>query len=204
MLVRIYNENPNPREILKVAEILRDGGVIIYPTDTIYGLGCDINNPKAVERLAQIKGVRLEKANFSFICFDLSHLTDYAKMVNNDTFRLMKQCLPGAFTFILNASSNVPHIFKNKKKTIGIRIPNHNICRELVRELGNPIITTSIKNGDDFLEYMTDPEEIHEKYGKLVDLVIDGGPGNNVPSTVIDCTTDDYTIIRQGAGIIEE
>jgi len=203
MLVRIYNENPNPREIVKVADVLRAGGVIIYPTDTIYGLGCDICNPKAVERLAQIKGMKIEKANFSFICYDFSHLSDYAK-VNNDTFRLMKQYMPGAFTFILEASSNVPKIFKNKKKTIGIRIPDHNICRDLVKELGNPIITTSIKNTDDFLEYMTDPEEIHQKYGKLVDVVIDGGAGKNVPSTVIDCTSGDFLVLRQGAGIIED
>lgn len=203
MLLRIYNENPNQRELLKVSEILRNGGVIIYPTDTIYGIGCDINNQKAIERVAQIKGVSLEKANFSFICYDLSHLSDYAKPLDNRTFKLMKQNLPGPFTFIVEANGNVPKLFKSKKKTVGIRIPNHNICRELVKTLGNPILTTSIKDSSDFIEYLTDPEEIHERYGKHVDVVIDGGSGSNIPSTIVDCTSPEFTIIRQGAGIIE-
>jgi len=203
MLVKIYNENPNEREIAKVVEILKKGGVIIYPTDTVYGLGCDIFNQKAVERLAQIKGVRLEKANFSFCCYDLSHISDFAKPINNSTYKLMKQNLPGPFTFIVEANSNVPKLFKSKKKTVGIRVPDNNICRELVKELGNPIVTTSIKDDDKIKEYTTDPEEIHERYGKLVDLVIDGGPSLNVPSTIISCLGNEFEIIRQGIGIVD-
>jgi len=203
MLIKIYNENPNEREITKVVEILKKGGVIIYPTDTVYGLGCDIFNPKAVERLAQIKGVRLDKANFSFCCYDLSHISDFAKPINNSTYKLMKQCLPGPFTFILDANNNVPKLFKSKKKTVGIRVPNNNICRELVKELGNPIVTTSIKDDDKIKEYTTDPEDIYEKYGSLVDAVIDGGPSMNVPSTIISCLGNNFEIIRQGVGIVD-
>lgn len=203
MLVKIYNENPNEREIAKIVEILKKGGVIIYPTDTVYGLGCDIFNQKAVERLAQIKGVRLEKANFSFCCYDLSHISDFAKPINNSTYKLMKQNLPGPFTFIVEANSNVPKLFKSKKKTVGIRVPDNNICRELVKELGNPIVTTSIKDDDKIKEYTTDPEEIHERYGKLVDVVIDGGPSLNVPSTIISCLGNEFEIIRQGIGIVD-
>jgi len=203
MFVKIYNENPNEREIAKIVEILKKGGVIIYPTDTVYGLGCDIFNPKAVERLAQIKGVRLDKANFSFCCYDLSHISDFAKPINNSTYKLMKQCLPGPFTFILEANNNVPKLFKSKKKTVGIRVPNNNICRELVKELGNPIVTTSIKDDDKIKEYTTDPEDIYEKYGNLVDAVIDGGMSMNVPSTIVSCLGNDFEIIRQGAGIID-
>jgi len=203
MLVKIYKENPNSREISKIVEILKKGGVIIYPTDTVYGLGCDIYNSKAVERLAQIKGVRLDKANFSFCCYDLSHLSDFARPINNSTYKLMKQCLPGPFTFILDANNNVPKLFKSKKKTVGIRIPDNTICRELVKELGNPIVTTSIKDDDKIIEYTTDPEIIYEKYGNLVDVVIDGGPGLNIPSTIISCLDNEFEIIRQGAGIVE-
>jgi tRNA threonylcarbamoyl adenosine modification protein (Sua5/YciO/YrdC/YwlC family) len=203
MFVKIYNENPNDREIAKIVEILKKGGVIIYPTDTVYGLGCDIFNPKAVERLAQIKGVRLDKANFSFCCYDLSHISDFAKPINNSTYKLMKQCLPGPFTFILEANNNVPKLFKSKKKTVGIRVPNNNICRELVKELGNPIVTTSIKDDDKIKEYTTDPEDIYEKYGNMVDAVIDGGMSMNVPSTIVSCLGNDFEIIRQGAGIID-
>ena len=203
MFVKIYNENPNEREITKIVEILKRGGVIIYPTDTVYGLGCDIFNSKAVERLAQIKGVRLDKANFSFCCYDLSHISDFAKPINNSTYKIMKQNLPGPFTFILEANSNVPKLFKSKKKTVGIRVPNNNICRELVKELGNPIVTTSIKDDDKIKEYTTDPEDIYEKYGNLVDAVIDGGTSLNIPSTIVSCLGNDFEIIRQGAGIIE-
>ena len=203
MFVKIYNENPNEREITKIVEILKRGGVIIYPTDTVYGLGCDIFNSKAVERLAQIKGVRLDKANFSFCCYDLSHISDFAKPINNSTYKIMKQNLPGPFTFILEANSNVPKLFKSKKKTVGIRVPNNNICRELVKELGNPIVTTSIKDDDKIKEYTTDPEDIYEKYGNLVDAVIDGGTSLNIPSTIVSCFGNDFEIIRQGAGIIE-
>ncbi len=203
MLIKLYEENPNPREVSKIVDILRKGGVIIYPTDTVYGLGCDINNPKAVERVARIKGVKLEKANFSFICSDLSNLADYTKQVNTNIYKLMRRLTPGPFTFILPASGNVPNLFKSKKKTVGIRIPKSNICQAIVAELGNPIMTTSIKNHDELLEYTTDPELIYEEYFKLVDAVIDGGFGNNQASTVLDCTSGDYEIIRQGIGIVD-
>jgi tRNA threonylcarbamoyl adenosine modification protein (Sua5/YciO/YrdC/YwlC family) len=202
MLVQIHPDNPNPREIQKVVNLLHDGGVIIYPTDTVYGLGCDITKSKAVERIARIKGLKLEKANFSFICHDLSHLSNYTRHIGNSTFKMMKHYLPGPFTFILPANSNVPGIFKNKKKTVGIRIPDNNIPLEIVRELGHPILTTSIHDYDEVIDYTTDPEIIHENMGNLVDLVIDGGFGRNVPSTVIDCTVDPPEILRQGLGII--
>jgi tRNA threonylcarbamoyl adenosine modification protein (Sua5/YciO/YrdC/YwlC family) len=203
MLIRIYPENPNERELQKVVSILKDGGVIIYPTDTVYGLGCDINNKKAVERVAQIKGIKPEKANLSIICYDLSHITDYAKHVDNRTFKMMKKGLPGPFTFILEASNMIPKIFTAKRKTIGIRIPDHNIPRELVRLLGNPIVTTSIHDEDDIIEYATDPELIHEKFEHLVDCVIDGGYGNQIASTIVDCSKDEPTIVRQGLGDFE-
>lgn len=200
---KLYNENPNERTIKQIVEILRGGGVIIYPTDTVYGFGCDITNQKAVERIARIKGIKLEKANFSFICYDLSNLSEYTKVTSNHVFKVMKHNLPGAFTFILNANSNVPKLFKSKKKTVGIRIPDNNICRAIVKELGNPILTTSVKSNDEILEYHTDPELIKEEYDKLVDAVIDGGMGKNVPSTIVDCSSDDIEIIRQGAGDLE-
>ncbi len=203
MLLKIHPDNPGQRQIAKAVEILRGGGVIIFPTDTVYGLGCDIMNSKAVERVARIKGIAIEKANFSFICESLSQLTDYARHVNNPTFKLMKQCLPGPFTFILDASTNVPRIFRNRKKTIGIRIPDNNITIELVRELGNAILTTSIHDEDEVLDYTTDPELIHDHYIKLVDAVIDGGYGNNVPSTVVDCTGPLPFIARQGIGMVD-
>lgn len=191
------------RELQKVVEILREGGVIIYPTDTVYGLGCDIYNRKAVERVAQIKEVKAEKANFSIICYDLSHITDFAKHVDNKTFKLMKNYLPGPFTFILEASRNIPKIFTAKKKTIGIRVPDHHIPREIVRLLGNPIVTTSIHDDDDIIEYSTDPELIHEKFENVVDCVIDGGYGKQVPSTVVDCSGDEPVLVRQGLGVLE-
>ena len=198
MIIKLYNENPNDKQVLKVIEVLKKGGVIIYPTDTVYGLGCDINNQKAVEKVARIKGLKIEKANFSFICYDLSHISDYAKVIDNNIFRLMKKNLPGPFTFILNANNNVPKIFRSKKKTIGIRIPDNNILLSLVKELGNPLLTTSIHDSDNILDYITDPELIHEKYKDLVDIVIDGGYCSNVPSTVIDCTGDEAVIVREG------
>ena len=203
MIIRIYPENPNERDLLKVVGILKNGGVIIYPTDTVYGLGCDINSKKAVERVAQIKGLRPEKANLSIICYDLSHITDYAKHVDNRTFKMMKKGLPGPFTFILEASNLIPKIFTSKKKTIGIRIPDHSIPRELVRLLGNPIVTTSIHDEDDIMEYSTDPELIHEKFENIVDCVIDGGYGNQVASTIVDCSSGEVEVIRQGLGEIE-
>lgn len=185
-----------------VVECLMDGGIIIYPTDTVYGLGCDIFKSKAIERIAQIKGIRAEKSNFSFICNDLSQLSDYSKPIPNNIFKLMKSNLPGPFTFILNASNNVPKLIQSKKKTVGIRIPDNNIPLTIVSELGNPIMSTSIHDEDEIIEYTTDPELIYEKYNKLVDIVIDGGYGDNEPSTVIDCTADEPLIIREGKGIL--
>lgn len=200
---KLYNENPNERQIKQIVEVLRAGGVIIYPTDTVYGFGCDITNQKAVERVARIKGIKLEKANFSFICHDLSNLSEFTKVASNQVFKVMKHNLPGPFTFILNANSNVPKLFKSKKKTVGIRIPDNNICREIVKELGNPILTSSVKSNDEILEYLTDPELIKDEYDKLVDAVVDGGFGKNVPSTVVDCSNNEIEIIRQGAGELE-
>jgi tRNA threonylcarbamoyl adenosine modification protein (Sua5/YciO/YrdC/YwlC family) len=203
MLVRLFNENPNTRDILKVVEILRDGGLIIYPTDTVYGLGCDITNNKAVEKVARYKGVKIEKANFSFICSDLSHLSDFTKPISNSVFKLMKKNLPGPFTFILEANNNVPKYFKGKKKTVGIRVPDNNIIREIVAELGNPILSTSIHDDDEILEYTTDPELIYEKFKDIADVVIDGGYGELVPSTIVDCSGDEIQILREGKGELE-
>jgi len=203
MLIRLYPENPSESQILKITECLNDGGIIIYPTDTVYGLGCDILRQKAVERIAAIKGVKSEKANFSFVCYDLSHLSDFTKPLNNNTYRLMKKVLPGPYTFILEANNKVPKLFQSKRKTVGIRVPDNNIPREIVKALGNPIMSTSIHDEDEIIEYSTDPELIYEKYKDLVDIVIDGGYGDNEPSTVIDCTKDEFEIIRQGKGIIE-
>lgn len=203
MLVKIYDENPNEREVMRVVDVLRDGGIIIYPTDTIYGMGCDITNAKAVERVARIKGVEVSKANFSFICSDLSHLATYTKPIPNHIFKLIRRCLPGPFTFILEANNQVPKYFKGKKKTVGIRVPDNQIIQAIVRELGNPILSTSVKDDDEILEYTTDPELIDEKFEKLVDLVIDGGFGGNIPSTVIDCTAGVPEITRQGKGKVE-
>lgn len=198
MLVRLFNENPNPREIRKIVAILRGGGLIIYPTDTVYGLGCDITNQKAVEKVARYKGVKIEKSNFSFICSDFSHLSDYTRPIPNHIFKLIRKNLPGPFTFILQANNNVPKYFKGKKKTVGIRIPDNNIVREIVSELGNPILSTSIHDDDELLEYTTDPELIHEKFQEIADLVIDGGFGELIPSTIVDCSFDEITIVRKG------
>jgi tRNA threonylcarbamoyl adenosine modification protein (Sua5/YciO/YrdC/YwlC family) len=203
MIIKLYEKNPDPRLIQEVVELLERGGVIIYPTDTVYGIGCDITKARAVERVARIKGIKPEKANFAFICSDLSHLSDYAKQVDNNTFKLMKSFLPGPYTFILNASNNVPKILKQQKKTVGIRIPDNNIILEIVRQLGHPILTTSLKEDDEILEYSTDPELIHEEYKDIVDLVIDGGYGGLVPSTILDCTGDEPLLVRQGLGPVE-
>lgn len=200
MLIKLYNDNPNEREIRHIAQKLREGAVIIYPTDTIYGIGCDITQAKAVEQVAKLKGISVAKANLSFICSDLSHLSSYAKPISNDVFKLMRQCLPGPYTFILEANGNVPKYFKGKKKTVGIRVPDNNIIRKIVEELGNPILSTSVKDEDEVVEYTTDPELIHEKFEGLVDLVIDGGYGDNQPSTVIDCTSGEPMLVREGKG----
>lgn len=201
MLVKIYPDNPNLRQVELVVKVLREGGVIIYPTDTVYGLGCDIMNPKAVERIIKIKGLKPKEAQFSFICSDLSHISDFAK-VDNSTFKLLKRNLPGPFTFILPGYNRVPDYFISKRKTVGIRIPDNSIPIEIVRMLGNPILTTSIKDDDELIEYTTDPELIYEKYSDVVDLVVDGGYGDNVPSTVVDCTEDEPVVVREGKGIL--
>jgi tRNA threonylcarbamoyl adenosine modification protein (Sua5/YciO/YrdC/YwlC family) len=199
MLVKIFPDNPNPRQIELVVDTLRKGGIVIYPTDTVYGLGCDITKPKAVEKIIRMKGIKAKDANFSFICSDLSHISDFAR-VDNSTFRLLKRNLPGPFTFILPGLNKVPDYFISKRKTVGIRIPNNPIPIEIVKLLGNPILTTSIKDDDELLEYTTDPEEIYGKYAELVDIVIDGGFGDNTPSTVVDCTEAEPIVLRLGKG----
>jgi tRNA threonylcarbamoyl adenosine modification protein (Sua5/YciO/YrdC/YwlC family) len=201
-LIKIYPENPNPKAIKKVIDVLRSGGLIIYPTDTVYGLGCDITNTRALEKIARIKGVKLEKANFSFICEDLSNLSDYVKQIDTSTFKILKRALPGPYTFILPGSKQLPSVFK-KKKTVGIRVPDNSIAREIVRELGNPIVSTSIRDEDEIIEYTTDPELIYEKWNNLVDLVIDGGYGGNEASTVIDFSGGDPIVVREGKGTLE-
>lgn len=204
MLIRIHDENPSFRQIQKVVEVLNNGGVVIYPTDTVYGMGCSIYKPKAVERISLIKGIPLSKANFSLICCNLSDLSTFAKPLNNNIYKAMKKCLPGPYTFIINASSNVPKLFMSKKKTIGIRVPENNIIQAIVKELGHPIMSTSIKNSEDeIIEYLVDPELIHDKFEDLVDLVINGGYGGIDPSTILDCTDDEITVIREGKGSID-
>ena len=203
MLIRIHHLTPDPRQLQKVIDVLRDGGVIIYPTDGVYAFGCDINKSKAVERVAKLKGIKVEKADFSFVFDDLSRLTDYSKQVDTHVFKLMKSCLPGPYTFILNANNSVPKLFKNNKRTIGIRIPDNQICRSIVTELGNPIISSSVHDEDELVEYTTDSELIHERYKDQVDLVIDGGYGSLLPSTVIDCTGQMPELVRQGAGEVD-
>ncbi|WP_372920342.1 L-threonylcarbamoyladenylate synthase [Salegentibacter sp.] len=201
-LIKIYEENPSPKLINKVVDVLKNGGLVIYPTDTVYGLGCDITNTSALEKIAQIKGVKLEKANFSFICEDLSNLSDYVKQIDTATFKILKRTLPGPYTYILPGNNNLPNVFK-KKETVGIRVPDNNICKALVSALGNPIVSTSIRDDDEVLEYTTDPELIKEKWDNLVDIVIDGGYGDNIPSTVIDLTKAEPEVIREGKGSIE-
>ena len=202
ILIKLYEENPNPKEVKKVVDIIRNGGLVIYPSDTVYALGCDITNNRALERVARIKGVKLEKANFSFVCEDLSNLSDYVKQIDSSTLRILKRALPGPYTFILPGNNNLPTVFK-KKKEVGIRVPNNSIPRALVRELGNPIISTSIKDEDEVIEYTTDPELIFEKWEHLVDVVIDGGYGDNIPSTVIDLTGSEPVLVREGKGRLE-
>lgn len=200
MLLKIYPENPNDRAIDQVVNVLRKGGIIIYPTDTVYGIGCDITNHRAIETLCKIRGLKPEKANLSFICYDLTDIAQYTKPIDTATFRLLKKSLPGPFTYIFNASNQVPKLMSNNKKTVGIRVPNNSIAREIVRQLGNPIVSASIHDEDEILEYSTDPELIHEKFEQQVDVVIDGGYGDNEASTVVDCTSGDFEILRQGKG----
>lgn len=201
-LIKIYPENPNPKVIQKVVDVLANGGLVIYPTDTVYGLGCDITHVRAMERLAQLKGVKLDKANFSFVCSDLSNLSDFVAQIETPTFKILKRALPGPYTFILPGGSNLPKAFKNKK-TVGIRIPNNSIALELVNALGNPIASTSIHDEDDLVEYTTDPELIYEKWKDVVDVVIDGGYGDNLASTVIDLSGAEPEVIRKGKGSLE-
>lgn len=197
--IKIYPENPNEAAIAKVVKVLKEGGLVIYPTDTVYGLGCDITNTKALERIAKIKGIKLEKANFSFICHDLSNISDYIRQIDTTTFKILKRSLPGPYTFILPGNNNLPKEFK-KKKTVGIRVPNNAIVLEIVKLLGNPIVSTSIYDEDEVLEYSTDPELIFEKWQNKVDLVIDGGYGDNLPSTIIDLSEAEPIVVRQGKG----
>ena len=200
--IKIYEDNPNEASIKKVVDVLRNGGLIIYPTDTVYGLGCDITNSKALERIAKIKGIKLEKANFSFVCSDLSNISDYVKQIDTATFKILKRALPGPYTFILPGNNDLPREFR-KKKTVGIRVPDNAIVLEIVKMLGNPIVSTSIHDEDAVLEYSTDPELIFEKWQNLVDLVIDGGYGNNTPSTIIDLSGYEPVIVREGKGSLE-
>lgn len=198
-LIKIYPQNPDERRIRQVVNCLRDGGLVIYPTDTVYGLGCDIYNSRAVEKIARIKGVKPQKNDFSFICYDLSHIADFAK-VGNAAFKVMKKVLPGPYTFILEATSNVPKLLNTNKKTVGIRVPDNLIPRLIVRDLGNPIVTTSIKDDDEIIEYSTDPELIFEKFQHQVDMVVDGGYGGNIASTIVKADSDYFEIIREGLG----
>ena len=202
MLIKIDPKNPNLEKIKQVTNCLKNGGIIIYPSDTIYGIGCDIFQKNAIEKIARIKGVKVKKNNFSFICANLSHLSNYTKQIDNPTYKLMKRNLPGPFTFILNANNNIPRLFKNNKKTIGIRIPDHLIPIEIVNQLGNPILTTSVKHDDTILEHMINPELIYEKFKNMVDMVIDAGYGGKTPSTIVDCTNHNHQIIREGKGAL--
>ncbi len=200
--IKLYDNNPDPRKVQQIVDCLKRGGVIIYPTDTVYGLGCDITNNRALERIAKIKGVKLAKANFSFICRDLSNLSDYVKQIDTTTFKLLKRTLPGAYTYILPGNNNLPTVFK-KKKTVGIRVPDNAICMEIVEGLGNPIVSSSIHDEDEVIEYTTDPELILEKWDNLVDIVVDGGYGGNIPSTIIDLTNGEPVLLREGKGPID-
>lgn len=200
--IKIYEDKPNEAAIKKVVEVLRDGGLIIYPTDTVYGLGCDITNSRALERIAKIKGIKLEKANFSFVCSDLSNISNYVKQIDTSTFKILKRALPGPYTFILPGNNDLPREFR-KKKTVGIRVPDNAIAIEIVKMLGNPIVSTSIHDEDDVIEYTTDPELIFEKWQNLVDLVIDGGYGDNVGSTIIDLSGHEPEVIREGKGSLD-
>jgi len=202
-LIKVHPQNPHERAIEQIVEVLKNGGLVIYPSDTVYGLGCDITNAKAMEKLCRIKGIKPEKAQFSFVCNDLSHLAYYTKPISNSHFKLLKRALPGPFTFVLEASNNLPNTYKNRK-TVGIRVPDHLVPQMIVEKLGNPIASTSIKDEDEIIEYTTDPELIAEKFDKIVDLVVDSGMGDNVASSVIDLSDNEVVIIREGKGDINE
>jgi tRNA threonylcarbamoyl adenosine modification protein (Sua5/YciO/YrdC/YwlC family) len=201
--IKLYEQNPEPRKIEQVVQALQRGGIVIYPTDTVYGIGCDIFNQRAVEKICQIKGIKPKKHNFSIICHDLSNISEYTRALSTPVFKMMKKALPGPYTFILEANHQVPKILNSNKKTIGIRVPDHNIPRLLVQELGRPILTTSIRDEDEIIEYSTDPELIYEKYRDLVDVVIDGGYGKNVASTILDCTGEEIEVVREGLGEVD-
>ena len=201
--IKIHPQNPEGRKIAHVVEILKKGGIIIYPTDTIYGIGCDLMNRKSIERLCQIMNIKPQKLDLSFICNDLSHISEYASKIDTPVFKILKKSLPGPYTFILESSSKVPKILNVNKKTVGIRIPDHNIPLLIVKQLGNPLITSSIKDDDVIKEYTTQPDEIYEDFKHQVDIVIDGGPGGNIPSSVIDCSGDEIVILRRGLGSVE-
>lgn len=204
MLLYLNEHNISPATVDQIVKCLKDGGVIIYPTDTVYALGCDITNTRAVERICKLKGIKPEKANFSFVCSNLSHLSEYTRPIPNTVFRVMKKALPGPYTFILEANSNVPKVLKQDRKTVGIRVPLNFICKAIVDGLGNPIISTSLHdNSDDILEYFSDPEVIHRQYGEVVDMVIDGGFGNIYPSTVLDCSGNEIVVVREGIGSLD-
>lgn len=204
MLLRLNYDNPHPKDIQFIVDCLKNDGVIIYPTDTVYSIGCDITRPKAIEKLCRLKNIKPEKANFSFVCSDLSHLSNFARPISNSTFRVMKKALPGPYTFILEANNNVPKLLKQNKKTVGIRVPDNVICNTIITALGNPIITTSLHNtDDDIMDYFTDPEVIHREYENKVDIVIDGGFGNLYASTVIDCSGDELLVLREGLGSLD-
>ncbi len=202
MLLTLHPDNPNPRDLKKVIEVLNKDGVIILPTDTIYAMACKLESKKAIERMSKLSGKRIEKVNYSLLCADLSSISDYTSHIDKNVFRLLKASLPGAFTFILNANNQVGKYFGGNKKTIGIRVPDNVIAQTLIKELGQPLVVTTIHHEDEIIEYMTDPEEIHEKFEYKVDLVIDGGAGGNIPSTIIDCTSDEIEVIREGKGIL--
>jgi tRNA threonylcarbamoyl adenosine modification protein (Sua5/YciO/YrdC/YwlC family) len=203
MLLKIYNKNPSEKLIREAAHVLENGGVVIFPTDTIYAIGCSVYRPRAHERIARIKGLNPKNANFSFLFYDLSHLSEYTRPISNEVYKMMKRTLPGPYTYILEANSNVPKILGIKKKTVGIRIPDNPILLEIMKELGKPIMSSSVHDDDEILEYTTDPELIHERYEEQVDLVIDGGHGGNEPSTVYDCTGDEIVVVREGKGRLE-
>jgi tRNA threonylcarbamoyl adenosine modification protein (Sua5/YciO/YrdC/YwlC family) len=204
MLLRINDINPDSKALERITKCLRDGGIIIYPTDTVYAVGCDITNSKAIEKICKLKNIKPDKQNFSFLCSDLSHLSEFTKPIPNHVFRVMKKATPGPYTFILEANSNLPKYFKQDRKTVGIRVPDNVICREIINTLGNPLISTSLHdNSDDILEYFSDPEMIHQQYGDVVDLVIDGGHGNIYVSTVIDCSKGEFEVVREGLGSLE-
>lgn len=202
-IIKVHPENPHERAIDQIVEVLKNGGLVIYPSDTVYGLGCDITHAKAMEKLCRIKGVRPEKAQFSFVCNDLSHLSFYTKPISTSNFKLLKRALPGSFTFVMEASNNLPPTYKNRK-TVGIRVPNHFVPQMIVEKLGNPIASTSIRNDDEITEYITDPELILEEYGNLVDLVVDSGAGGNIASSIIDISGEEVVILREGKGDIND